>query len=68
MSHQYLSSKRITAVEADVNTLQADVLALEGNIADFVAFTETGADAASIATALAALIANLISAGLMKAS
>lgn len=68
MSNQYLSSKRITAIEADVATIQADVTTLEGNVADFVAFTESGADAASIATALASLIANLVSAGLMNAS
>lgn len=61
MSHQYGNSKKIT-------DLEAKTVVLEAKVANFVDFAETGATTGTIATALADLIANLVAAGLMKAS
>lgn len=82
MGHQYGNAKAIEALQTDLNTAEAaidaiesdlatvdlDVLAEITNTASFVDFTVTGANAGTEATAINAIITNLVAAGLMKAS
>lgn len=82
MGHQYGNAKDIEALQTGLNTAESDINAIEEDLsavdldvlANFtaqtanVSFTTTGATAESCATAIDAIITNLIAAGLMADS
>lgn len=75
MGHQYGNSKNIEALQTDVEAIQTDLDSLDLDVlaeiedqASKVSFTVTGASAGTCATAINAIITNLVAAGLMKAS